>query len=428
MAAIPGLMVFMQNPPPITVSGQNSSSAYQMTLQSVNLKEIYQWAPQLTGKMRALPGFVDVNSDMQISSPQVMVDIDRDRAVSLGITPDQVQDALFSAYSARQVSVIYAPANQYVVILEVLPQYQRTPRGALQALPAIRQQRAGAARIRGAHASPDRSAFHQPFRATARRDGLLQPAPGLLARPGGAAGGRYHPRDAHAGHYRRQLSGHGEGVPEFLRESFDSAGDRDPGDLHRAGRAVRELHPPDHDSLGAAVGGLRRVVDAGHLSQAARSVRLRGHHHAIRRGEEKRHHDDRFRHRLAEAGEQRPRFHLAGLPAALPADHDDHRGSAVRDAAHRAGLWRRRRRPPAARPRRSRRPGGQPVPDALHYTGNLPLPGAPARVAARHAGSRGSGRRGIRQQSRNQSWKNAPTNGGRPGGTRPERLRYGRRE
>jgi HAE1 family hydrophobic/amphiphilic exporter-1 len=127
MAAIPGLMVFMQNPPPITVSGQNSPSAYQMTLQSVNLKEIYEWAPQLTDKMRALPGFVDVNSDMQISSPQVMVDIDRDRAVSLGITPDQVQDALFSAYSARQVSVIYAPANQYEVILEVLPQYQRTP-------------------------------------------------------------------------------------------------------------------------------------------------------------------------------------------------------------------------------------------------------------------------------------------------------------
>jgi HAE1 family hydrophobic/amphiphilic exporter-1 len=127
MASIPSLLVFMQNPPPITVSGQNSASAYQLTLQSVNLKEIFEWAPQLTNKMRALPGFVDVNNDMQIASPQVMVDIDRDRAVSLGITPDQVQDALFSAYSARQVSVIYAPANQYVVILEVLKQYQRTP-------------------------------------------------------------------------------------------------------------------------------------------------------------------------------------------------------------------------------------------------------------------------------------------------------------
>ena len=127
MAEIPSLLVFMQNPPPIQVGGQNSASAYQLTLQSANLKEIYDWAPQLTEKMRGLPGFVDVNSDMQISSPQVMVDIDRDRAVSLGVTPDQVQNALFSAYSARQISVIYAPANQYVVILEVLPEYQRTP-------------------------------------------------------------------------------------------------------------------------------------------------------------------------------------------------------------------------------------------------------------------------------------------------------------
>jgi HAE1 family hydrophobic/amphiphilic exporter-1 len=124
---IPSLLVFMQNPPPITVGGQQGNSQYQLTLQSVNLQEIYQWAPQLTAKMRSLPGLVDVNSDMQISSPQVMVDIDRDRAVSLGITPQQVQDALFSSYSARQVSVIYAPADQYLVILEVLPQYQRTP-------------------------------------------------------------------------------------------------------------------------------------------------------------------------------------------------------------------------------------------------------------------------------------------------------------
>src|SRR5215471_5656085 len=124
---IPSLLVFMQNPPPITVSGQNAQSLYQLTVQSVDLKEIYDWAPKLTARMRQIPGMVDVNSDMQISSPQVMVDIDRDRAVSLGVTPQAVQDALFSAYSQRQVSVIYAPADQYLVILEVLPEYQRTP-------------------------------------------------------------------------------------------------------------------------------------------------------------------------------------------------------------------------------------------------------------------------------------------------------------
>jgi HAE1 family hydrophobic/amphiphilic exporter-1 len=124
---IPSLLVFMQNPPPITISGQNAQSLYQLTLQSVNLQEIYNWAPKLTARMRQIPGMVDVNNDLQVSSPQVMLDIDRDRALSLGVTPEAVQDALFSAYSQRQVSVIYAPANQYVVILEVLPEYQRTP-------------------------------------------------------------------------------------------------------------------------------------------------------------------------------------------------------------------------------------------------------------------------------------------------------------
>ncbi|MGA2270575.1 MAG: efflux RND transporter permease subunit [Bryobacteraceae bacterium] len=127
VAAVPALFTFMQNPPPITVSGQNSASVYQLTLQSASLNEIYTWAPQLAAKMRQLPGFVDVNTDMQISAPQVMVDIDRDRAQALGVTPQQVQDALYSAYGTREVSVIYAPADQYAVIMEVEPRYQRTP-------------------------------------------------------------------------------------------------------------------------------------------------------------------------------------------------------------------------------------------------------------------------------------------------------------
>ncbi len=127
-AAIPGINTFLQNPPPITISGANfGSSAYQLTLQSVNLQEIYTWAPQLEARMRRLPGVVDVQSDMRIASPQVMVDIDRDRALSMGITPQQVQDTLFSGFSNREVSVIFAPANQYSVILEIAPEYQRSP-------------------------------------------------------------------------------------------------------------------------------------------------------------------------------------------------------------------------------------------------------------------------------------------------------------
>jgi HAE1 family hydrophobic/amphiphilic exporter-1 len=127
--AVPGILTFLQNPPPVTISGEMTTSVYEMTLQSTNLKEIYDWEPAITEKMRSLPGFVDVNSDLQISSPQVMLDIDRDRALSLGVTPDQIENALYSSYGNRQVSTIYTPANQYAVILEVEPQYQRSPEG-----------------------------------------------------------------------------------------------------------------------------------------------------------------------------------------------------------------------------------------------------------------------------------------------------------
>ena len=133
VAQVPGIMTFLQNPPPITINGQFTTSIYQMTLQSVNLQDIYNWTPKLTQKIQTLPGFVDVSSDLLIASPQVRVDIDRDRALSLGVTPEQVQNALYSSYGDRQVSNIYAPANQYSVILEVQPEYQRSPE-ALQKL------------------------------------------------------------------------------------------------------------------------------------------------------------------------------------------------------------------------------------------------------------------------------------------------------
>ena len=125
--SVPGILAFMQNPPPITVSGTFSTSVYQLTVQSASLKEIYAWAPRLMEKMQTLPGFQDVNSDMELSSPQLYVDIDRDRAFPVGVTPEQIQDALYTFYGQRQVSTIYAPANQYIVLLEVEPKYQRTP-------------------------------------------------------------------------------------------------------------------------------------------------------------------------------------------------------------------------------------------------------------------------------------------------------------
>jgi len=127
LLSIPGIQAFLQNPPPIQIGGNNTQSPYQLTLQDADQNEIYHWAPILIDKMRTLPGFMNVTSDLQIASPQVNVDIDRDRAQTFGVTPDQIQNALYTAYGTRQASTIYTPSNEYQVILEVEPQYSRQP-------------------------------------------------------------------------------------------------------------------------------------------------------------------------------------------------------------------------------------------------------------------------------------------------------------
>ena len=125
LGAIPGLRAFPQIPPAIRIGGQLTRALYQLTLSGSDLKELYQAAGGLEQKIRELPQLVDVNSDLQITSPQLRVDIQRDRAATLGITPQQIEDALYSAFGSRQVSTIYTPTNQYFVIMEVAPEFQR---------------------------------------------------------------------------------------------------------------------------------------------------------------------------------------------------------------------------------------------------------------------------------------------------------------
>ncbi len=127
LAAVPGIQVFLQNLPPIRIGGQLTKSQYQFTLQSPDTQELYRNASVLEAKMHALPGLLDVTSDMQIKNPQVNVEIDRDKASALGVTAQQVEDALETSYSSRQISTIYAPNNEYRVIMELEPQYQRDP-------------------------------------------------------------------------------------------------------------------------------------------------------------------------------------------------------------------------------------------------------------------------------------------------------------
>ena len=122
--SVPGINAFLQNPPLIRIGGTFSKSLYQFTLQDPDLQELYRWVPVVQTNMAALPCFQDVTTDLLISSPQVFVEIDRDRARALGVTADQIENALYSAYGSRQVSTIYSPINQYWVIMEVLPEYQ----------------------------------------------------------------------------------------------------------------------------------------------------------------------------------------------------------------------------------------------------------------------------------------------------------------
>jgi hydrophobic/amphiphilic exporter-1 (mainly G- bacteria), HAE1 family len=125
VSQVPGIMMFMQNLPAIRIGGQLTKSQYQFTLQSPDTGELYRTAAELENKMKALPKLQDVTSDLQINNPQVNIDIDRDKASALGVTAQQIEDALYYAYGSRQVSTIYAPNNQYQVILELEPQYQK---------------------------------------------------------------------------------------------------------------------------------------------------------------------------------------------------------------------------------------------------------------------------------------------------------------
>jgi HAE1 family hydrophobic/amphiphilic exporter-1 len=127
IAEIPGIRAFLQIPPPIRIGGQLTKSQYQYTLQGADTTELYHVAPILEQKIRGLRGFLDVNSDLQIANPQVTVQIDRDKAAALNVDPRHVEDALYSAYGSRQISTIYAPNNQYKVVMELQPEFQRDP-------------------------------------------------------------------------------------------------------------------------------------------------------------------------------------------------------------------------------------------------------------------------------------------------------------
>jgi len=125
VSQVPGIRVFLQNPPSINVGGRLSKSQYQYTLQSGDIEALYASADEMTERLKDAPALQDVTSDLQIANPQVEVAINRDRASALGVSARQVEETLYDAYGSRQVSTIFTASDQYWVIMELLPEFQR---------------------------------------------------------------------------------------------------------------------------------------------------------------------------------------------------------------------------------------------------------------------------------------------------------------
>ena len=127
LSVVPGANVYIQHRPQINVGGFRSKALYQLTLQSQSTDDLYDAANLMVAKLGGVREVSDASSDVQVSNPQIEVTIDRDKAAMLGVSASQIEDALGSAYGQRQVSTIMAPNNQYQVILELAPEYQRDP-------------------------------------------------------------------------------------------------------------------------------------------------------------------------------------------------------------------------------------------------------------------------------------------------------------
>jgi hydrophobic/amphiphilic exporter-1 (mainly G- bacteria), HAE1 family len=125
--SIPGLLVFLQNPPPIRIGARFTQSQYQITLQSPNTEELYKYAGILEQKMHGIADLRGVTSDLEVDNPQVDIDIDRDKAHALGISAQNIETALGLAYGSLQISTIYTSEDEYWVEMELEPQYQADP-------------------------------------------------------------------------------------------------------------------------------------------------------------------------------------------------------------------------------------------------------------------------------------------------------------
>ena len=124
---IPGFKVYLQNIPIIRIGGRLTKTEYQYTLQDIDTKELFAFVPKLVDAVSKIQGFQDVTSDLLIASPEMDVKIDRDAAAAVGVTANQIESALYTAFGPQQVSTIYTSIDQYWVLMQVDPKKQNDP-------------------------------------------------------------------------------------------------------------------------------------------------------------------------------------------------------------------------------------------------------------------------------------------------------------
>ena len=225
--------------------------------------------------MRQLPGLIDVTSDLLIENPQVTVDIDREPAGQLGVSASEIENTLYDAFGQRQVSTIYTSTNEYWVVMELLPRVPAGRRRARQALGAVDARTARAAQHRREVQLLGRAGDGESLGPAAVGDGVVQPRAGRVARHRASRRSSRTAKEVLPTTVAASFSGIAEAFVTTQQGLLAADAARGVRDLRDPRRAVRELHPPDHDSHRAAVRGVRRARHADSCRARPRHLRVR---------------------------------------------------------------------------------------------------------------------------------------------------------
>ena len=253
----------MQPVQDLSIDTAVSATQYQFTLENQDLATLQEWTPRVLQRLGEIPSIVDVASDLQPNGRSVLVDLDRAQAARFGITPAIVDNALYDAYGQRIISTIFTQTNQYRVILDIDPKMARSLESSNSLYLPSAASTSGQTPLNsvGEFRRQDLAAADLAPQAVSGDDDFVQPRAGRFARRGG---GRRSTRRWPTSICRRALPISYQGAAQAFQSALSNEvfllGCGDCGDVYRSRRALRELHPSDHDTDHAAVGGHRRAL------------------------------------------------------------------------------------------------------------------------------------------------------------------------